>query len=324
MSEPTGVVIADSSERFKLAQALYSTVTGKTEKLGKAYSEQYRISINDLVQLDAKCHQVCGQWVVIQKSENVTIHYVDDAKEQFSSFDRFKLFDASKTSPTESVVYEFNLLIQQQNVDKPQPYNIVIRTMSHPAMLQRMDRLDTPFPAFMKFIGGSSIVVEIEYVDYLVARQLQSTVDSWVSHLDHVQERKLIALMQKYTHLIPPIFQVTLVLLAATAVTATIPVQLASATTFAGFAHWLIWAAMIVWVAGIFAKLFGRFVETSIDTIQPLGGIVLNKGDQRLLEKCAKRTGIATVKSVVGTVLAITQGAVSKSCAALLVSWLSR
>lgn len=63
---PNGIQI-QGTEAFKIAQAIYHAVTGKTEKLSKNYTENFRITIEDILQLHAKCEQMCGQWTIIEK-----------------------------------------------------------------------------------------------------------------------------------------------------------------------------------------------------------------------------------------------------------------
>jgi hypothetical protein len=82
---PTGAIeVVDESDRFKIAQAIYSSVTGKNEKLSRSHSKDYLITLDDIRQLHVKCQQACGQWTVIEKSENITVHHLDDNKEVYS------------------------------------------------------------------------------------------------------------------------------------------------------------------------------------------------------------------------------------------------
>lgn len=51
---PQGFMI-QGSEAHQIAQAVYHSVTGKTEKLIKAFSDNYKITFEDIQQLHAKC-----------------------------------------------------------------------------------------------------------------------------------------------------------------------------------------------------------------------------------------------------------------------------
>ncbi len=129
-SEATKSFIIKGSEAHTVAQAVYHSVTGKTEKLTKAFSNNYKITFEDIQQLHAKCKQMCTQWNVIESNENITVNHVDDNKEDFSSLDRFKIYDKSQTSAIEGIAYEYNVLIFPKNSTKAQPYKIHVRMAS--------------------------------------------------------------------------------------------------------------------------------------------------------------------------------------------------
>src|SRR5262245_41541221 len=82
-------------------QAIYNEITGKSEERSKHYNSAYRVSFTDLEQLHSKLEQACEQYSVESKTISVTIYHLDDTKETFSSFDRFRLYNKSSTSPVE-------------------------------------------------------------------------------------------------------------------------------------------------------------------------------------------------------------------------------
>src|SRR5690606_20583418 len=104
-------------------------------------------------------------------------------KETFSSFERFEIYDTSRMSPVETVVYELNILLTIPHSEKPQNYKVTIRAMSRIAFYKRMQE-DAPMPPFMRLFGGSAVVAEIEYVDYVIARNILSMVDSWIAEVE--------------------------------------------------------------------------------------------------------------------------------------------
>ena len=116
MSTSQNNVIIQSTEAFKIAQAIYSAVTGKTEKLSKIFSDNYKITEADILQLHAKCEQMCTQWNVLSKNENITIQHTDDNKQNFSSIERLKLYDKSQTSPVEGITAFFIFICYLHNV----------------------------------------------------------------------------------------------------------------------------------------------------------------------------------------------------------------
>ncbi len=86
--------LIQGGEAYKIAQALYHVVTGKTETVSKQFTDNYRVTLDDLKQLQAKLEQMCTQWTIIERNENITIFHIDDNKEVFSSINRLQLYDS--------------------------------------------------------------------------------------------------------------------------------------------------------------------------------------------------------------------------------------
>ena len=51
MTQDTTQLIIKDDNAYKLAQALYNTVTGKTESLSRSYSDNYEVNNESIVQL---------------------------------------------------------------------------------------------------------------------------------------------------------------------------------------------------------------------------------------------------------------------------------
>ncbi|MBK1884563.1 hypothetical protein JIN85_19260 [Luteolibacter pohnpeiensis] len=314
---PGSTEIVDESDRFKIAQAIYSAVTGKTEKLSRTYSKDYLITLDDIQQLHLKCQQACGQWTVLNKSESITVHHLDDNKEVFSSYKRFSIYDHSKTSPTESIVYEFNLLLQLPKVEKPQHYKVVVRTLSRAAMIRRMEQEMAP-PPLLSFFGSSSIVVDIEYVDYVVARNILGMIDSWVSEIERHSNLWWIRHIQRFTHWVPPVSQfLAIAFIGLSLFTATAGVIVDSSPPPL-VARWLILSGTVIALTALLARRLGSLVESGLDQILTLSAIQLNKGDQRLIQRYRNRN-ILKVIQVLGGVVGVTAHAVGAN---FLTDWL--
>ncbi|BBI66593.1 hypothetical protein PKHYL_07840 [Psychrobacter sp. KH172YL61] len=62
MTQDTTQLIIKDDNAYKLAQALYNTVTGKTESLSRSYSDNYEVNNESIVQLYNKMVQTYAQW----------------------------------------------------------------------------------------------------------------------------------------------------------------------------------------------------------------------------------------------------------------------
>lgn len=287
MSHPTNPQVGllfKPNEDFTLAQAVYHSVTGKTEKLTRNFSTNYRVTMMDLEQLHAKCTQMVTQWAVCQSNSNVSIQHLDDNKEQFSSFDRFRIYDSSRTSPAESVSYRFNILIDGKGADARQghPYSITVRIVSRLALLKRLDEDQAP-AHWLRMLGVYTIVVEIDYVDYAIARNMMSMVDSWISQVEAEPNWKAFLWIQNRSQWIPALFQPAMATLCGWALYLTAPIVLSSTESISILAQFLIVAFVGIMVSAQIAKMLGSIIESAIDLMMPLSYLKLNKGDEKII-----------------------------------------
>ena len=309
-NEQPGFLI-QGTESFKIAQALYNTVTGKTEKLSKRFSENYKIGIDDVLQLHAKVGQMCAQWNVIDKNENITIHHVNDNKEVFSSLERFKVYDQSQTSPVESIVYEFNLLIKLSNTPKPQPYKIVVRLGSKVAMHEKV-REDVSSRILFRFLRGGVINVDIEYVDYVVARNMLSTIDSWAASVESQPINKYLKIMQNNSHRIESLFSLLLLMVALTVSVSSTGLLASSSGDDQVLAEFLLVSLGFFVVSYFIGKMLGGLIESGVDRVSEISYIKINVGDERAIAASIAGNRKSLAKALISFAL-ITLHAVSCS-----------
>jgi len=296
-TEQPGFMI-QGTEAFKVAQALYNTVTGKTEKLSKRFSENYKIGLNDVIQLHSKIGQMCAQWNVIETNENITIHHVDDNKETFSSLDRFKVYDQSQTSPIESIVYEFNLLVQLQNTPKPQPYQITVRLGSKAAMIEKV-REEMPSPLFVRFFRGGAINVDIKYVDYVVARNMLSTIDSWVATVESTPKSKALRVLQGQSHRFDEVCGFLLLMISLIACFSSVNILALPVSNDQILAKFLLASIGLIVSFYFIGKLLGGLAERGIDSVSEISYIKINVGDERAIEKATSNNKKSLAKAIV-------------------------
>ena len=299
--EQPGFMI-QGTEAFKIAQALYNTVTGKTENLSKRFSENYKIGMNDIVQLHAKMGQMCSQWNVIETNENITVHHTDDNKETFSSLDRFKVYDQSQTSPIESIVYEFNLLVQLQNTPKPQPYQITVRLGSKVA-IQDKAREDMPSPMLIRFFRGGAINVDIKYVDYVVARNMLSTIDSWVSSVESTPKNKALNFLHQQSHRFGDVCAFILLMVALIASVSSVSILVSPVSNDQDLAKFLIVSFGVIAGSYFIGKALGGFIENGVDRISEVSYIKINVGDSRVIDAATNENRKSLAKAMISIVL---------------------
>lgn len=274
-----------------IAQAIYHSVTGKTEKITRSFSENYHITMSDIEQLHQKCTQMCSQWNVLGANENITVRHVDDNSQVFSSLDRFRIYDKSQTSAIEAILYEFNVLLAIPSSQKPQPYKITVKIISSLAVMEKMEMNAAP-PRLLRLFGEGPITIEVDYVDYVVARNIMSTVESWVGQIKQSKKNKILKPFQENSHWIPRISSAILLCLAMLmAYFAAGKILFTDSNGNQLLAQFLVATAGFSIVSLIIGTWLGRFVENLVDRIQELSFIDLNVGDARIKEKCEKGNG---------------------------------
>src|SRR5579864_2266661 len=112
LSGPNGTVtVGDATISIQHLQQIYKELTGKSESVSKYYDLPIHLTFTDLENLHYKIIQSLAQYNVTQSSENFTIYYSENKKEEFSSFDRLKLHNAGASESVESILCKYNLLI---------------------------------------------------------------------------------------------------------------------------------------------------------------------------------------------------------------------
>ena len=138
---------------------------------------------------------------------SVTVYHTDDGKEQFSSFERFKMYDCSSLSPVENIRIKYDFLIVLPKTEKAQQYNIEINIVSRAAMHARTSD-DADFPdSFIFRIATRTGSVNIEYIDYTVARNFMLAIENWFQGLPQTSHSRVSVFLKKHSGHIPFLFR---------------------------------------------------------------------------------------------------------------------
>ena len=278
----------NQSVSMQTVQDIYNEFTGKSEEISKSYRLHHKTCFEDIEQLNLKIEQLREQYNIIEKNCNVTLYHVDDCKEVFSTFQRFRLYDKSSLSSIENVHLQYNFLILLPKINRPQHYKIEIDIHSRAAIKQKSKIEHGIHRRIMNIIATRTAVLEIEYIDYTVARNFRTTIDSWFNGLEASEPHKLLNIAQDNSHHF-----------------ALISRYLSAAFIFAFFyansAGWvdggltlldifklsiLCFGAVYI-ISGIAAR-FGSEMARAIDKIQPLSYLKLNRGDEKAISELTK------------------------------------
>lgn len=292
---PVEVMIKDENAH-QVAQAIYNTVTGKTEILSKGYSENYEVSSESITQLYAKVIQTYPQWEVISRNENITIFHIDNDKQVFSSIERFQIYDKSITSPIESINIVFNVLLSLPNTDKPQPYKISVNINSKIAMLHKASSNRSGHILF-KLLSNQVINVSIEYVDYIVARNILTSVESWIDDIEVNKKNIFIEFIQRKSHWFSRLSGTILFIVSiysCYSLVGTMGIDFGKPENVVSYIILSIGISGTLYLLGL---VFGKILEQSVDKINNISIITINSGDKKLLKNFKSKNFWSYVKS---------------------------
>lgn len=304
-------IIGKSSKSTQVSlqtlQGIYNELTGKSEEVGKSYSKPIRMKFSDIEQLNHKITQACEQYNVVSGNCTATVYYVDDTRDQFSSFDRFRLHNTGTTSPVESVLLKYNFLVILPKTKKPQSYTVSIRLASRVAVAKRMESefFGAP-PSIFRLMGNRTAIIEIQYVDYMVARNFLNLIDEWFKGIPTAPEFKPLHWLQARSHLVPRLARFATAIFVALLIVTLLPTFIAQGTSdLLSFGRFLGYALLGTYTAYTLAGWSATFIESSLDHYSELSYLQLTKGDEIEISKAERSNTFAIAKGIGGFILTI-------------------
>ena len=293
---------------LQLIQNIYHELTGKTEDVSKSYSEYFQFCHADYEQLHHRVSQCCEQYNVKANNCSIQVYYIDDTQETFSSFERFKHFNANSSSCVESVLFTYNFLILLPKLNKPQSYTLSVRTASRISIEKQM-RENMPFelPKILKLMGGRTAVVTVKYIDYVVARNLLNIVDEWLKTVNKARTNKIWDTIRKRSEYLPLIAQYSVGAIVALFILSALPRFLPEGASLLQLSQTLIFAFIGLFAAYRAAHHLGNTAEDSLDKWSELSFVNLTAGDRNQISesKGKNKNGIILAVLKLGSALFI-------------------
>lgn len=280
------IKVGDTESRvsLKVYQDIYHQVTGRTEQVKKRYSENLLVEFIELEQLHYKIQQLCDIHNIVACNEVISVFHDKERKEQFTSFERFRAYNANAASPTVSVVMKYNFSIIPAGRERPQEYVLSVRLTSRVAMLQQIEQEAPPMLRghLAGLIATNTAEVTIDYADYVIARGFLEAFDEWVRGCKKTPSVPWLDNLRRWSHLLPGVARFIAGALVTWFALQAIP------TFFSGTTTADIWARfLVIYLGGAFliVTLFGTMgsvIEEAIDGYPVLSYLKLNKGDSNL------------------------------------------
>ncbi|MGA4349618.1 hypothetical protein ACI2VA_04345 [Ralstonia nicotianae] len=304
-------VVGESSASTQITiqtlQGIYNELTGKSEKVGKSYSRPFQIGFSDIEQLNKKIEQAHHQYNIVASHCNVTVYYVDDTRDRFSSFCRFALHNAGSSSAVESILIKYHFLVCLPKTKRPQTYTVSIRMASRVAITKRMmsEFYGAPPPIF-RLMGNRTAVVDVEYVDYMVARNFLNIIDEWIKFLPAAFENKFLNWLQRRSHAIPRIARFFSTMFVGSTLLIIAP-HFISKESIDLLAFGRFYGCGLLGVYGAYAATSwcAGWIEDGLDEYSELSYLKLTKGDEKEISDAGRGNKFSFVKGVGGFVLTV-------------------
>jgi hypothetical protein len=299
------VTIENQPVSMKLIQSIYNEITGKTEKIGRTLSDDHDIDLGALRQLNIKINQMLEQYYIVSKNCSVSLYHVDDCKNQYSSFERFELYDPSSMSPCENIQLEYNFLIVLPETKQPQSYKITVNLHSRVALKQKAESEHGINRRIIRLVSKRTGQYEIKYVDYTVARNFQTAIDQWYSSLVKGNENKIVQFLQDKSEHFDSIFRILTVAILSFAILKNAESLIGELPTLQSVFLAGLFSFSSIYLLGMLAFKLGAITERSIDGHQAISGLRLNIGDKNSFESFAKSNSNSLKGAILSAVLMV-------------------
>lgn len=239
--------------------------------------------------------------------------HTKERKEQFTSFERFRAYNANATSPSVNVVLKYNFSVIPSGMERPQEYTVTIRLTSRVAAMKQME---DEVPEFMRgrlfgFMAGNIAEVTVQYADYVVARGFLEAFDEWIVGCKATPKSRSLQFLRRYSHRIPEIVLLVVATVIVVFALQAIPGIFGPNTAPAVTARFTVIFTGGSYILLILVRRMAKLVEEAIDCFPELSYLKLNKGDEKLIDEASSEKPRALVRLTIGAVATIALGIIS-------------
>ncbi len=315
---------ANNSPAFSIKeyQAIYHQITGRTEQIKKRYTDNVLLDMTDLEQLHHKICQLCDVHNVVASNETISVFHNKDRKEQFTSFDRFRAYNANATNPCVNVVFKYNFSIIPGGLQRPHPqeYVVAIRLTSRVGLMAQAEEDAPPFMRghLWSFILDHTAEITVDYTDYVVARGFVEAFDEWLRGCKSIPKTVWLNRLRAFSNFIPKALQLIMVVLIAYFALHSIPEYFSADSTVDKWARFSVIYLAASFVVLKIASMAGDLIEEAVDTYPTLSYLKLNKGDERLIERFGVQKVGKIIMAISGALMSIVLGIISAKLEKLL------
>ncbi|MBU1618916.1 MAG: hypothetical protein KJ556_16885 [Gammaproteobacteria bacterium] len=311
MPESSNVIVGEENSNqaisFKLAQAFYNEITGKSERIAEEFNTSFILTMENINQLHLRIVQSTAQYNVISANASFSVEYVNDSSERFSSIERFMMHAGAKGRAVEEVAISYNILVVLPQTRKPQEYRLNILFASRTAKIEGMKKQidDMPFSIpLWQFENKFTCRASINFVDITVANSFMSVVKNWLDCLEVTSLNPILKFIRYLSGYLPLLGQYGLLMIGAIYTNSQMNqyFQEPAASTTASF-------ILLAFIFNFLMFRLGRFIgvksERHLDFIYQISYINFSGADKKLATESSTSVRTHVAKSIVYIVFSI-------------------
>jgi len=279
--------ISIDAQTPELIQALYHEITNKTEKIQDVYEDNLEITYENLCELNRFIEQTFTPYEVKTPSVRVRVSFEGGENLQFSSFERFSVSQTSTTKPIKNLSIKYSFLVStatQKGLGKAEndysAYEVEITLL--PTIFQDQQFKGMPM-GFKKLVISSmpTMVSEITYVDFAVARSFQAAIKSWIETVKAPKQNAFLVHLKSYSSSYFKALKSVGVLIGFIIVFVIIPkFGESSNENFRNFAIWILISCGLVLLISSIVKVFERIYDMFIAPMNRYCVLKVTSGDK--------------------------------------------
>jgi hypothetical protein len=254
----------------------------------------------------------------------IKVKFHNEESQQFSSWERFKLFDTGKAEIVSEIVLKFEFIIKLPGVEDIQRYVVNIDLDSQLPLFAKDNEDETPMNIVRLFPRGfPSLNASIDFIDYLCAKNFLQVIEEWFNALEATPDSKFRTLVARFP--IPSFFIFSQVGNIGVAAFIAFYVALKGESLQGSMQlAYLSSMAIVVWTLSVLlCRYLGHRFDSAISKGFIPSSIVLTAGDERAFKKAEVGAQNAFPKSMAYAATALCTLAIN-ILTSYLYAWMTR
>ncbi|MDP1770936.1 MAG: hypothetical protein Q8L15_01530 [Methylobacter sp.] len=306
---------------FQLAQDFYNEITGKSERLTEKINSPFILSLSDIENLDRRLIQSTEQYNIVSQNASISISYVGDSSERYSSIERLKLHIGHKGCAVEEINLVYNLLIVLPKTQRPQEYKISINLNSRVAKIEGMRKdfdsllFDIPLFHFELIKTGE---ISIDFVDITVANAIMTTIKTWTEGLTTTKKSSTLKILRSMAQQAPKIIKYCFLAIATSYISNYSREILPPGVGLQETAEFILYCMLSVFIFYRIGLYIGEFTNRNFSQVYEISYINFTPADTNLIDKSKASIKKSIFYSAASLVLAVLIGIISSIAATQL------